>query len=159
MEYYEYMRIPVKVIPACSMQQDQLAPSVRNGHVLDEIRKGMYDLFQAGKLANDRLVQHLSEFGYVPAKHPPALFTHTTRPTLFSLVADAFGGQYTGREHARHLAAALESLCTITTEWSDTRSFGLTLGWVYAAPTVDISTPGYIAQALTKFQHERPKCP
>jgi hypothetical protein len=72
----------------------------------------------------------------------------------YSTHGDDFGVQYTGYEHAQRLANALESLYTITTEW-----FGLTLDWDYEARTVDMSMPGYIAQALTKFQHEPPKRP
>jgi hypothetical protein len=48
MKGYEYMRIPVWAIPACIMEQDNLAPLVQNRSVLVEIRKGMYGLPQAG---------------------------------------------------------------------------------------------------------------
>jgi hypothetical protein len=152
MEQYEYIRIPVNVFPACTiMQQYQFASLVNNGHVLVEIC--MYGLPQSGKLANDHLVQHLSIFGYVPPKHTPCPFTHTTRPILFSLVVDDFRVQYTSREHAQHLATALESLYTITPEWSGTRYLVLTLDWEYASRTVDMTMPGYITQTLTKSQY------
>jgi hypothetical protein len=74
-------------------------------------------------------------------------------------VVDDFGVQYTGREHAQHLADTLESLYTITTEWPETRYLGLTLDWNSKDRTVDMSMPGYIAQALIKFQHESPQRP
>jgi hypothetical protein len=148
---YEYMRIPVKIIPACIMEQYKLAPLVHNGYVLVEIRKGMYGLPQAGKLANDRLVTHLGKSGYVQAKGTSGLCRSSYY--LQSRVVDDFGVQYTGREHAQHLADTLESLYPIMTEWSGTRYFGLTLDWDYDNRSVDMSMPGYIAQALTKFQH------
>jgi hypothetical protein len=79
MERYEYMRIPVKDIPAVIMEQYNLLPLVHNGFVLVEIRKGLYGLPQAGLLANERLVKHLSTYGYYPAKHTPGLFRHKSR--------------------------------------------------------------------------------
>jgi hypothetical protein len=156
MDEYEYIRIPVKVIPDCIMKQYKLAPLVHNGYVLVEIRKCMCGLPQSGKLANDRLVVHLAKSGHVHAKRTIGSFTHMI---IFSLVEDDFGVQYTGQEHAQHLADTLESLYTITTEWPGTRYLGLTLDWDYEARTVDMSMPGYIAQALTKLQHESPRRP
>ena len=52
MEWYEYMRIPVKDIPQCIMEQYQLADIVHNGHVLVKIRKRMYGLAQASIITN-----------------------------------------------------------------------------------------------------------
>jgi hypothetical protein len=156
---YECMRIPDKVIPDCIMEQYKLAPLVHNGYVLVETRKGMYGLPKAGKLASDRLVEHLARSGYVQAKRTPGLFTHVHRPIIFSLVVDDFGVQYTGQEHAQHLTDTLENFYTITTEWPGTRYLGLTLDWDYDARTVNMSMPGYIANALTKFQHESPQRP
>jgi hypothetical protein len=65
MNCYEYMRIPVKDIPDNIMIQYQLAPLVHHGHVLVEIRKGMYGLPQAGILANICLKKHLAKSGYL----------------------------------------------------------------------------------------------
>ena len=53
MERYEYMRIPIHMIPECIMTLYNLNDLVHRGHVYVEIRKGMYGLPQAGKLAND----------------------------------------------------------------------------------------------------------
>ena len=48
MNRYEDMRIPVKHIPQDIMEQYTLHDLIENGHVLVEIRKGMYGLPQAG---------------------------------------------------------------------------------------------------------------
>jgi hypothetical protein len=148
---YEYMRIPVKFIPAGIIEQYK---PHHNGYVLAKLRKGIYGLPQAGKLANDRLVTHLGKSGYVRTKRTPGLFTHADHPIIFSLFVDDLGVQYTGRQHAQHLADTLESLYTMTAEWPGTRYLGLTLDWDYDNRTVDMYMPGNIAQALTKFQHE-----
>ena len=52
MEWYEYMRIPIKDILQCIMEQYQLADIAHDGQVLIEIQKGMYDLLQASIIAN-----------------------------------------------------------------------------------------------------------
>ena len=44
MERYEYMRIPVNMIPQCIMEQYNLAEIAHDRYVLVEIRKGMYGL-------------------------------------------------------------------------------------------------------------------
>jgi len=116
MARYEYMRIPVKYIPACIMDQYKLAGLVHNGSVLVEIRKGMYGLPQAGILAYERLVQHLAKYGYSPAKHTPGLWKHATRPLSFCLVVDDFGVKYTDSADAQHLVSAIQDLYTATTD-------------------------------------------
>ena len=52
MNRYEYMRIPVNVIPVDIMEQYNLSSLVVNSFVLVEIRKGMYGLPQVGIIVN-----------------------------------------------------------------------------------------------------------
>jgi hypothetical protein len=159
MERYEYMRIPVRDIPACIMHQYALTPLIHTGHVMVEIRKGMYGLPQAGIIANTRLQKHLGMYGYAAVAHTAGLFQHATRPITFCLTVDDFAVKYVGKEHADHLFAALQDIYTITLDWSGTKYCGLTLAWDYTAGTVDMSMPGYIAKALHRFQHVAPKRP
>jgi hypothetical protein len=51
----------------------------------------MCGLPEAGIIANERFVKHLTEYGYAPANHTPALFTYATRPIELSLAVDTFG--------------------------------------------------------------------
>ena len=118
MDRYEYMKIPISVIPDDIKAQYKLEPLVTDGHVYVEIRKGMYGLPQAGRIANDALVPYLATHGYHQAKHTPGLFKHETRPVTFSLVVDNFGVKYVGKEHAQHLLDILSQKYTITTGWS-----------------------------------------
>ena len=87
--------------------------------------------------------------------HRPAFrsLLNATRPISFTLVVDDFGIKYVGKEHAQHLIDTLQSLYTITIDWTGTLYCGLTLKWDYQAGTVDISIPGYVARALKKFLH------
>ena len=66
MERYEYMRIPIHMIPDDIMALYNLQGLVHNGYVYVEIRKGMYGLPQAGKLANDRLQKLLTPLDMLP---------------------------------------------------------------------------------------------
>jgi hypothetical protein len=158
MEQYEYMWIPVKHIPADIMAQYKLTSLIHNNMVMVEIRKGMYGLPQAGILANDRLQKHLALHGYTTTD-TPGLFRHATRPISFTLVVDDFGVKYVGEEHAQHLIDTLQSLYSITTDWTGSLYCGLTLQWDYLARTVDLSMPGYVANALHKFMHSPPDRP
>jgi hypothetical protein len=65
-------------------------------------------------------------------------------------VVDDFGVQYVGAEHAHHLIAALETDYTVSKDY---------LHWDYFDKYVDLSIPGYIKDALHKFQHPLPKHP
>jgi hypothetical protein len=55
MERYEYMGLPIDIIPQEIIDQYQLLPLVHNGYVYIEIRTGMYGLPQAGIIANNKL--------------------------------------------------------------------------------------------------------
>jgi hypothetical protein len=72
---------------------------------------------------------------------------------------DNFGVQYVGAEHAQHLIAALENDYTVSKYWTGSLYCGITLNWDYAIKHVDLSMPGYIKDALHKFQHPLPKSP
>jgi hypothetical protein len=159
MKSFEYMRIPVSHIPADIMDLYNLHDKVHNGAVYVEIRKGMYGLPQAGRIANDRLLVHLNKHGYHQAKHTHGLFTHDTRDISFSLVVDDFGVKYIHAADAQHLIDTLDSLYEITTDWTGAKYLGLTLDWDYSARTLDISMPGYVEKALQRFSHPPPARP
>jgi hypothetical protein len=119
----------------------------------------MYGLLQAGILANELLQRNLAKDGYRPTQHTQGIWTHDTRPILFSLVVDDFGVKYVGREHAEHLMACIKKKYNISRDWNGTAYCGLTLGRDYKHRTVDLSMPGYIKAALHKYQHPAPACP
>lgn len=88
MERFEYMRIRVDLIPECIMQQYNLHDKVHRGYIYVEIRKGMYGLPQAGRIANDRLVAFLATQGYHQCPHTPGLFRHVTRQVRLLTILD-----------------------------------------------------------------------
>jgi hypothetical protein len=159
MDTFEHMRIPTKLIPHEIIEQYNLLPLISDVHVYIEVQKGMYGLPQAGILANQLLVRRLAINGYNQTKFTPGLWRHVTRPIQFTLVVDDFGVQYVGAEHAQHLITALETDYTVSKYWTGALYCGITLNWDYANKHVDLSLPGYIKNALHKFQHPLPKRP
>ena len=158
MERYEYVRVKIDDIPNEFIDQYKLREKINaDGNIFIEVRKGMYGLPQAGILAQQLLEQRLNKHGYVQNQAVPGLWTHKTRPISFTLVVDDFGIKYVGREHAMHLIQILKEHYEISEDWKGAKFIGLTLDWDYTMQKVHISMPGYIDDALARFQHERPK--
>ena len=118
MDRYEYMRARIDDILKDIFEFYNLQDLVHNSYVYCEIRRGMYSLPQAGRIANDELVPHLAAHGYIQAEHTPGIFSHETRPISFTLVVDDFGVKYIGKEHAEHLRDVIDSKYKVTTDWS-----------------------------------------
>jgi hypothetical protein len=114
---------------------------------------------QAGKIANDQLINFLAPHGYEPVPLTHGLWKHTTRDILFTLVVDDFGVKYTKHSDADHLLTTLEKFYKVSTDWTGARYCGLTLDWDYKARTCDVSMPGYVERALQRFQHPTPTSP
>ena len=64
MKIYEYMKLPLEIVPEEIIQKYNLRNLEHKGFVYMEIQKGMYGLPQAGKIANDNLKVHMAKFGY-----------------------------------------------------------------------------------------------
>jgi hypothetical protein len=64
-----------------------------------------------------------------------------------------------GKEHAQHLIDALEADFTVSKYWTGGLYCGITLKWNYVSKHVELSMPGYVKDALHKFQHPLPKRP
>ena len=159
MDRYEYMRVPIWMLPDDIIEQYNLKPLFHNGHVYVEIRRGMYGLPQAGRIANDQLIASLAPHGYAPCPLTPGLWKHNTRDIVFSLVVDDFGIRYTNRADVDHLIATLKTFYEVSLDWTGSRYCGLSLKWDYEARTCDMSMPGYIDRALQRFKHDAPSKP
>ena len=88
---YKYMQISLVILPEEIIAQYNLLQLASNGWAYLETRKGMPGLKQAGRIANNRLKIHLSNFGYSPIARTPSLWKHVTKDICFSLVVDDFG--------------------------------------------------------------------
>ena len=150
-DQYEYMWIPLWAIPEDIMKEYNIDELAHNGRVLTEIRTGMYGLPQAGRMAYEKLVNHLADDGYRPTGHTPGLFKHDTRPVLFNLVVDDFGVKFVGKENVEHLISTLKKHYDITIDREGALFCGIHLKWNYPKRTVDCSMPGYVGKARTRF--------
>jgi hypothetical protein len=72
---------------------------------------------------------------------------------------DNFAVKYVGKQHEAHLRDALLRSYELTTDWEGKIYSGMNLKWDYKNRTCDISMPGYIANVLSKLQHNTPKHP
>ena len=80
---------------------DNTTQEITNAYNLNEIahnlkvylhiKKGMYGLAQAGRIAHDRLKNHPEKYGYQPVKFTPVPWTHKSIPISFTLIFVDFG--------------------------------------------------------------------
>ena len=160
MDRYQYMKMPLSIFPPHVIQQYDLQRKSKNGFVYIEIRKAIYGLPEAGRLANHQLRDKLTPFGYYEVAHTPGLWKHVTRPIQFTLVVDDFGVKYVGRENAEHLIKSLNAAgYEVSTDWTGDLYCGITLKWDYTLRTLTIAMPGYIRKLLNRYKHECPKNP
>jgi hypothetical protein len=87
----------------------------------------MYDLPQAGIIAQDLLTKRLDKAGYCQSKITPGYWQHNWQPISFTLVVDDFGVKYVNKDDVGHLISSLSQDYTIDTDWEGTRYLGLTL--------------------------------
>jgi hypothetical protein len=117
-----------------------------------QIDKGMYGLPQAGILAQDRLVAHIAEHGYIQSDLVPCLFRHATNGISFVLVVDDFGIKYKSVSGRDHLLATLRLKYKITVDMENPTYLGMTIVHDKLNQTITCSMPGYIEKVLARFQ-------
>ena len=158
MPRYEYMRLPIALIPQEIIDHYKLTEIAVDGYVYCEIQKGMYGLPQAGIIANDLLRERLEKHGYYPSKVTPGLWHHITRPTKFTLIVDDFGCKVEGN-HGNHLIDTLRQYYEVSVDESGSLYTGMTLDWDYPNKRVETSMPKYLPDLLQKINHPTPKRP
>ena len=119
MERPEYMRIHSKYFSNDMKSKYSISSLVAaDGYVYCKIKRGMYGLKQAARLAYDNLVTNLKKDGYFPDKYCPNIWSHESRPTKFCLCVDDFGVKYLTKDDAQHLITTLKQSYDITIDWS-----------------------------------------
>ena len=73
MSQYEYIKLPIDILPVEIILEYNPMSLTNNEYVYCEICKGMYGLPQAGILFNQELLRQLKPKGYAPCKHTPGL--------------------------------------------------------------------------------------
>eukprot|EP00804_Cyclotella_cryptica_P008215 CCRYP_015150-RB/>CCRYP_015150-RB protein AED:0.19 eAED:0.17 QI:0/0/0/1/0/0/2/0/720 len=144
----EFMRLKLSDMPTNVIEH-----ATEDGYVYVRIQKGMYELPQAGIIAQQLLEKRLVAEGYHQSTITPGFWKHNWRPISFALCVDDFGVKYVGREHADHLLKTLNQFYQTSQDWNGTRYLGLTFVWDYTKRRVSISMPGYCAKAMHRFHH------
>ena len=157
METPEFMSIPMHMIPPQIIQRYNLNPKHKNAYV--RIKKGMYGLAQAGRLAQDRLKNHLQQYGYTEAAHTPCLFVHATLDTKFVLIVDDFGIKFTSESNKQHLLECLRKLYIITIDPLGEEYVGLHIKYDRQEPSIQISLPGSVLNYLRRYNFTTRKKP
>lgn len=152
LDRYEYIRIPLKLIPQAIIDLYDLESIAVNSCVFAEVQQGMNGLPQAGILVN-KLLQRSS-----PRTHHPRALEARHTQYILALVVDNFGVIYTNCNDAIHLIATLQEVgYKVSQDWTGTHyGRGLTIAWDYDAGTVTLSMPGYVERALQHFNHPIP---
>jgi len=70
------------------MRRFNLDQYITKGVVYFHVNKRMYDLKQAGLLANKGIVEHLAKDDYIKSKYVPCLFVSKDKSTAFCLIID-----------------------------------------------------------------------
>ena len=157
MKRYEYLILKLCDIPEEIIKEYSLRTIASpDRSVYAKVRKGMYRLPQAGLIANKLLEKQLNKEGYFQSTLVPGLWTHKTRPILFTLVVDDFGVKYTCKQDVHHLMGALKKNYEITDDWKGEKYIGITLDWDYERRQVHLSMLGYVKKALQQFNHIQP---
>ena len=149
---YEYIRMQYDIIPQEIVEQYHLQAFKQGEYVYFEVRRGMYGLPQAGKIAYDQLVEHLKPHKYAPVKHTPGLWRHEHRDIAFILWVDDFGVKYRNRDDVLHLQNALQKLYRFEADWSGKQYIKIKLDWDYENGQVTLSLPDYIALVIERFR-------
>ena len=78
---------------------------------------------------------------------------------MFCLVACDFGVEHIGKDHATHLADALNLHSEITEDWTGEKHLGIDLKWDYQKRTVHLSMKHCAKELLIEHNHPVPKKP
>ena len=151
MEKPEYMILQRHQIPSATIASFNLEPLFQEDKIMLKVVKAIYGLKQAGKLAQDRLIEHLAKHGYHQMEHTPCAFYHETRSTTFTLVVDDFGIKYQGNDDALHLISTLEKQYKIKVDMDGSMYLGITIALDKPNRKVTLSMPGYVEKALKRF--------
>jgi hypothetical protein len=155
LDKYEYMWIDRAQIPDATFVKYNLDSKQTNskGQYMVRVKRGMYGLPHAGRLAMIKVTKLLAKAGYHECKLNKMVFRHATKAIVFTLVVDDFMVKYTNREDAEDLMRTLEEVYVMKTDWAAEKYLGITRDWKYtsAVRSVRLSMPNYIAKGVAKF--------
>ncbi len=138
LEYFKYMKIPLALFPAWTIEQYNLNKMALDGWVCIKMRMALWGLPQAGILANECLHRKLAPFGYYESVNTPVLWQHESQPLTFTLLVDDFGVKFVNKNNVDHLISTTSTMYKLTEYWTGNLYCSIMLEWDYVARTVDI---------------------
>ena len=99
--------------------------------------------------SNDSLLTSHSTATIKPA--PTAYFGIFLTEPISLLLLTTLASNNTNKSGVDHLIQTLQTLYSITINWTDSKYLGFTIEFDYSHRTVTLSMPGYIAKALQHF--------
>ena len=148
----EWMRVHRSQLPNATINKYKLEPLFDNDYVYCRVDQTIYGLPQAGKLAQDRLVEHLAKFGFKMADHTDCLFSHESRKISFLLYVDDFLIKFKQEADLEFLFSTLRQLYEIKTDRQAKKFLGISLHFDRPTKSVTLSVPGYVRSLAERFK-------
>jgi hypothetical protein len=159
MDQYEYMRLPIAIIPEEIIEQYNLLPMVHKDYIYFEIWKGMCSFPQGGI----RQQTPCQTMPCHPWLHPDPTHSRPLEAPFKAhgllLCSQQLWRQKRWQATRKPLINVLEENYKAATDWDGALYCGVKLDWDYDERTVNLSMPGYVAAALHKFERPHPKQP
>ena len=127
LEHFQYMEIPVHLIPQEFIDLYQLKDKIRNTFVYCKFIHRMYGIREAGVLANKIPKECLETHDCAEVNHTPGLFKHLTQSVWSTLTVDHVGIKYIGKHNVLHLVNVLKSHYNMEMDWTGGLYCGITL--------------------------------
>ena len=118
MEMYEYIFLPLHIIPGEIIEKYGLQDMEKYSHAYAGIQKLMYGIPQEEIIANYFLTKNLALYGYYQLHHTQGLWKNKWIPVTISLVVDDFGVKYVGKQHAEHLVTCIRKYYPVSVDWN-----------------------------------------
>lgn len=155
MTKHYYMVVRSSQLPESVRNSPTVIALMRGDRILVRIQKGLYGLPQAGRLARDRLVNHLGKADYVESEHVPSLFRHRHRDISFVLTVDDFDVSYRLDSDFEHLIGHIRQLYRITVDLEGKRYVGIDTLYDKSARKMVLSMDRYYEKALSALGVEK----
>ena len=147
----EYLWIPTKHMTAKTMNEFNLYQYVSDGKILFRVDGSMYGHPAAGRIAQTAFKALVKAHGYHEHPDVPCLFTHSTRPTSFTLIVDDLGIKIFSENDLQHLIDTIKVKWDVKVDRTGAKYNGVRLTWDYKNNTLITDIPNYVAESLARL--------
>jgi hypothetical protein len=148
-------QLPQEIIEEFKMQIDWN----EDNNALVQIEYSLYGLPHAGRISAIKVDNLLKRHGYHQCYSTPCLYHNKHNGIYFTLIVDDYLIKYKHKQDAEHLLNALQTEYEVSVDWGGTRYLGMKMDRNIDAGYMDLSMPGYVQAALTRFNVPLPTKP